>query len=215
MSSRATASIFDRRVVHLLLRYSHKASEVEENMLMGANRDPERWSYMVERSPWTRTKDLKDVLISRGAIVAAWGYTETLLTDILIRSSYMDEYCRIRAQYPFVLDKRLSYARQVLASVGPFSKYHAVGSKILDHFQKARRLRDQMAHSHMHVLEGTATFTDYRPISGEIIRRFSEQYTLRALQEMARKATQLSRLFQKAHYILDRESWLPSRRTTD
>jgi len=182
---------------------------------MGANRNPERWSYMVERSPWTRTQDLIDALVHRGAIIAAWGYTETLLTDILIRSSYMDEYCGIRPQYPFLFDKRLSYARQVLASDGPFSKYRAAGSKVLDHFEKATRLRDQMAHSHMHVLEGTVTFTDFRPISGELIRKFTERHTLSALREMARKATQLSRVFQKAYYTLDQENWLPRPRTTD
>ncbi len=117
-------------------------------------KDMQRYTYMIETNAWTRDSDLADAVLFRGAIVAAWGYIETTLIELAIRSSHMSEYSQINARYPYKLDGRINYMRTVLKSVGPFAQFCTIGEQFLDRFEAAAELRHIMAHGKMQVLDG-------------------------------------------------------------
>ena len=128
--------------------------------------DPQRLAYTLEINPWVPDLYLKNAVLFRGAVVSAWGYIETKLIELAIRSSRMPEYSAIRATYPYKLDNRFGYMRRVLASEGPFSKYRSIGKKFLDRFEASADLRHLMAHGDMQALpDWGVTFVDYRPNS--------------------------------------------------
>jgi hypothetical protein len=182
--------------------------DIASDVLIGAIKDPRRYAYMVEVNPWIKNLELRDALLYRGAIIAAWGYVETTLIEIAIRSSRLEEYGALSANYPYKLEGRIRYLRRMLDADGPFSQFRKLGNQFLDRFEAAADLRHVMAHARMDLIWGVE-FTDYKPIEDGAIRKRLARYTLGQLEQMARKATRLSRLIQMGYYLINEKSFLP------
>lgn len=170
--------------------------------------DTERYAYTLDVNPWPSKHELRDAILYRGAIVAAWGYIETTLNELAIRSSYMDEYCEIRENYPFRSDTRIRYLRQVLDSDGPFAEFRTMGNLFLDRFEQAAELRHLMAHGKMRCLR-EVDFVHYNSIKGEPLTQRRKRYSVEQLRDMARKATRQSRLMQIGYEAIIQAGFLP------
>jgi hypothetical protein len=163
---------------------------------------------MIEVNPWSPNKALRDANMFRGAIVGAWAYVETVLIEIAIRSSHMDEYCSIRETFPYRGDRRINYLRQMLRADGPFSRYQNLGMQFLSRYEATEELRHIMAHGRMTVL-GKAEFTYFSFQKGRPIQKCSIRLTIAELEEKAREAARLSRLLQRLFWTVDNKGILP------
>ena len=182
--------------------------DITSNVSIGAIKDPRRYAYMIEVNPWAPNTALKAALLFRGAIIAAWGYVETVLIEIAIRSSRMDEYCDISEKFPYNADNRLGYLRRVLKVGGPFSRFRNAGIRFLERYEETAELRHIMAHGLMEVL-GDAQFTYFRFPKGGHIQKCSRRFSIDELERIAQEAARLSRLIQRCYYIIDHQKLLP------
>jgi hypothetical protein len=93
----------------------------------GGGGDPTRFATMFEVNPWVPQDYLEKVPLYRGAIVAARGYSETWLSEIALRASFLDEYRSFRDTVPYPLEKRLAFLERVLNSPGPMAEFASFG----------------------------------------------------------------------------------------
>ena len=166
-------------------------------------------SFVLEINPWVPESHVTAALFYRGAIVSAWGYIDTTLTELCIRSARMPEYRDIQKTFPSGLVKRLKYMRTVLQSPGPFATFEQPGLRFLARFEAEAPLRHLMAHGHMRVLpDWGATFTDFRA-DGRAIANRRKRFTLDQLRRLARKSTKLSRHVQRGRDAIEAAGFLP------
>lgn len=172
--------------------------------------DPKWLALAVETNPWTPPDDLRTALLFRGAIVSAWAALDTTLAELALRASNSEAYNFIEAKYPYKPATKVKYLKRVLASPGPLQKYAKLGNLLLDRYENAVDLRNQMAHAHMRVLgRWGATFTDYNLVADGVVTKRTHRYTLEQLEIFARKATRLSRLTQRGKSLIDEHRLLP------
>ena len=81
-----------------------------------------RSAYAIEVNPWATRGDVEAALLYRGMIVSALGDIEHKLGELSIRASYVPEYRALRERFPFRLEKRLIFLREVF-SRGPLKPY--------------------------------------------------------------------------------------------
>jgi hypothetical protein len=181
---------------------------IEEKRLY--DRDPDRTSFLLEINPWVADIDMRNALLYRGVIVSAWAYVDTSLTDLVIRSSYLDEYGgALRRSFPKKLRDRREYMQAALKINGPLNPWLKVGVKILDRIAEQDELRNIMAHSKMTLAPRRGfEFVDFRENGGSIICR-RRIYSLIELRRFAILATRLSRLIQRTVYALNKAQVLP------
>lgn len=165
-------------------------------------------NYNLEINPWTPNNLLNNSMLCRGAIISAWGYIETTLIELAIRASHMDQYCSLSARYPYRLEGRINFMRKVLDSEGPFFQFRRHGHTFLDRFERAAELRHILAHAKMQILV-MIIFVDYSPAQNGMISRRYRRFTIDQLEQMARKATRLSRLMHISYEAINRAGFLP------
>jgi hypothetical protein len=177
-------------------------------------RDPpkgyRRSAYEVEVNPWARRGEVEAALFFRGTIVSAFGYIETRIAELAIRTSRLEQYAEIRPNFPFSLEKRISYLRKVFERP-PLSQFQGLAALALNRFEGAGELRHQVAHARMQVLSGSgATFEDFPKADREGIALRRGRYTMEDLEQAAWRAARLSRLCQHLMVRLDQAEILPA-----
>lgn len=172
--------------------------------------DPDWLAYAIEVNPWTPPEDLRLALLFRGAIVSAWAAIDTTLSEIALRASASDDYRSISSKYPYTAESKVRFLGSVLSQGGPLQRFRGTGLALLRRYETMRDLRHQMAHASMRVLPSWGiTFIDYRPTSDGTITMRQHRYSTEELRRLARKATRLSRMVQRAKAEIDAEVLLP------
>lgn len=177
----------------------------------GYSGDPRRMTIMVEPMPWLLHGDCAEALMFRGAIVAAWGYVDTTLSELAVRCSKCDDYETLRAAFPSAANRRTAYLKLVLGAPGPLAPYRGIGHLFLDRFAATERTRHMMAHGRMkmtapHLIE--IEEIDTSPGGSLSFRR--QKLRLADLEGFARTATKLSRFMHRAVHEIDKRKLLPA-----
>jgi hypothetical protein len=162
-------------------------------------------------NPWTPQADLEQALAYRGAIVAAWGFVETWISQIAICCSHVDVYCELKDKYPFPVTGRVKYLAAVLESPGPLAAYKNFGLLFLDRFRRSQKLRNTMAHGRMRLVPFWGfEFEEVVVERDGVIKLQTSRFHLADLEREARRAARLSRLCQRAVTVLTEAKLLPS-----
>lgn len=167
------------------------------NFLRRPTKSQMRSAYAIETNPWTTKGDVEAALLFRGTIVSAHGYIETRLAELSFRCSKSDEYRELRDKYPYTLDNRLEYLRNVF-SIEPLHIHHAIAEKFFKQVESGRELRHLMAHARMQVLpDWGVVFHGFKQPKGEPMQYRQDRMLLSDLERAAWRASKLSRACQR------------------
>lgn len=168
---------------------------------------------MIEVNPWTPQELAEKALQHRGAIVAAWGNIETWLSEVALRASHVEAYHGLRDQFPYKIETRISFLEKVLEQPGPLAKFAPLGRPLLSRVRQSAKLRNQMAHARMRVLPQWGVTFEELVGQGDQVSFRQRRYSLADLEALARRATRLSRIVQRAASKVEAERLLPSLRS--
>jgi hypothetical protein len=156
-----------------------------------------RSAYAVEINPWVPRGNIEAALLFRGTIVSAFGYIETLMGEVAVRASRLDDYAGLREGFPHSAAKRSAHLRRVFAS-GPLAPFERLATLAFDRFDATAELRHLVAHARMQVLpDWGVTFEDFpRNAPGGLIKR-TKRLQMSELEQAAWQAARLSRLCQR------------------
>ena len=169
-----------------------------------------RSAYAVEVDPWARRGEIEAALLFRGSIVSAFGYIETRLSELAIRTSVMDEYFGLREKLPFPFGKRVKYLREIF-KLPPLMKYQPYACQFLDRLEENYELRNLVAHARMQVSpDWGITFILYQHGDGNQIIEVRKRILLSELEKAAWQLSRLSRLAQLLLERLEQDGILPS-----
>lgn len=165
--------------------------------------------WRAEINPWTPHDELLRVLALRGAIVWSFAHIEQKMSEVLIRSSYPDDYAGRRPAAPFKMSSRFTYLREVLQLAGPLAPYRGPGLLLLDRIEAIWPMRNMMAHADMDV--GSIGPVRFRQIEmGHALNRRWTPFYPGELEALATKVGRLSRLCQKLMDRLEARRLLPT-----
>jgi hypothetical protein len=169
-----------------------------------------RSAYAVEVNPWARRGEIEAALLFRGSIVSAFGYIETRLSELAIRTSVMDEYIGLREKLPFTFGRRVKYLREIF-EIPPLIKYQPYAGQFLDRLEQNYELRNLVAHARMQVLpDWGVTFVHYRHGDDNQILEVRKRILVSELEKAAWRLSRLSRLAQLLLERLERDGILPT-----
>lgn len=186
--------------------YSRPLNDLLRDPPSGLARSP----YAVEVNPWVPRGHIEAALLFRGTIISAYGYIETLMGEIAIRASRLDEYCQLRANFPHSAYKRSIHLRKLFAG-GPLAQFCSIATVALNRFDGTAELRHLVAHARMQVMpDWGITFHDFpkNAPGGLIMRR--KRLSMVELEREAWRAARLSRLCQRLIDRLDATGILPN-----
>ncbi len=156
-----------------------------------------RSAYAVEVNPWVRRGDVEAALLFRGTIVSAFGYIETLMGELAVRASRLDDYAGLREGFPHSAGKRSAHLRRVFAS-GPLAPFKRLATAALDRFDATAELRNLAAHARMQVLpDWGVTFEDFPKNAPSGLIKRTKRLQMSDLEQAAWQAARLSRLCQR------------------
>jgi hypothetical protein len=167
-----------------------------------------RW--LATRNPWLREREIAEAMMLRGAILWSYGHIEQKITEIAIRCSYVAEYHALREAPPFTMANRITFLRRVLEEPGPLQRYRSVGGAILDRYDRARPLRNRMAHADMKMAGGPPLRFIEIVIDGGEIKQNDTPYYPGQLEALARRVGRFSRACQRLGFKLDHARLLPT-----
>jgi len=174
-----------------------------------------RSAYAVEVNPWTRRGDIEAALLFRGAIVSAFGYIDTRLSELALRTSLMPEYIGLRANLSGLFGKRIGYLREVFAKP-PLKQFEGFAAQFLDRLEAHYKIRNLCAHAKMQVMpDWGVTFEDYNPQRDNVVSYRRELLLPSELERLAWRVSRLSRLCQYLLGKLDEQIELPSIRDAE
>jgi hypothetical protein len=154
---------------------------------------------------------MRRALLLRGAIVSAWAAIDTTMSEVALRASTSEHYSSISSRYPYSAESKAKFLRAVIEREGPMRRFKDTGQALLRQYEDLKDLRHQMAHASMRILPNWGvTFIDYRPTSEGTVTVRRHRYTLDQLNRLARKATRLSRIVQRAKAQIDSDGLLPT-----
>jgi len=110
-------------------------------------------------SPWETLgghDELATVMFLRGAILGSYGFIETKLSEIAIRSSRIGEYSRLQSKFPWKTADRLKYLSRAFDLEGVLKNHAPLGKKLVDDFAAVQVHRNKWAHGSLSVLPGSA-----------------------------------------------------------
>lgn len=181
-----------------------------DSFLRRPPRNLARSAYAVEVNPWVRRGDVEAALLFRGTIVSAFGYIDTRLSEVAIRSSLMPEYEGLRGNLSFKFSSRMKYLREII-EFGPFFDFRNVAEAYLSRLEAHYEIRNIAAHAHMQVLpDWGVTFTDYSPNKDRKITKRQRRLTLHELERSAWRLARLSRLCQTFIDELEQRTSIPA-----
>jgi hypothetical protein len=108
-------------------------------------------------SPWETAgghDELATVIFLRGAILSSYGFIETQLNELAIRSSRFEIYHSLRGSFPRSLPERLDYLTQAFGLLGPLYVVKDLGIELVDDFRKRQVHRNKWAHGQLKVHPG-------------------------------------------------------------
>ena len=179
----------------------------------GHGGDPSRFATMIEVNPWTPQEQVEKALLYRGAILSAWSAIETWLSEWALRASHLDAYRGLREKFPYKIDSRVGFLERILDQPGPLQPFAPLGLQLLSRVRDAADLRNQMAHARMRVLaQWGVTFAELIGQGDQVSWR-TRRYSLADLERLSRRATRLSRIFQRASVRIDAANVLPPLQT--
>ena len=119
---------------------------------------PDIGTLLPSASPWETAgghDELATVIFLRGAILGSFGFVETQLNEIAIRSSRIPKYLELCQKFPWKLPDRLKYLSRAFSIEGPLQDVAPEGNKLVEEFREAQKLRNKWAHGALSVLPGT------------------------------------------------------------
>lgn len=154
-----------------------------------------RSSYAVEPNPWSRKGEIEAALLFRGTLVSAYGFIETRLRELALRTSHLPQCKSIFVGLPFREKSLLTYLRAAFAQE-PLKQFQCTAESFLSRFEAAGDLRHMAAHARMQVLPGWGVVLEHFPKGGSPSKPLIERrrYPLADLELEARRAARLSRL---------------------
>jgi hypothetical protein len=164
---------------------------------------------MIEVNPWTSQELAEKAMQYRGAIVAAWGNIETWLSEVALRASHVDAYRGLRGQFPYKIETRIAFLEKILEQPGPLARFAPLGRPLLARVRQSAKLRNQMAHARMTMLPQWGVTFEELVGQGDQVSLRRRRYSLAELEALARRATRLSRIVQRAAARLEAEKVLP------
>lgn len=111
-------------------------------------------------SPWETVggcDELATVIFLRGAILGSYGFVETKLNEIAIRSSRIDEYHQLQTKFPWKIGDRLKYLSRVFDLDGVLKHKAPSGKELVDDYRAILEQRNKWAHGSIAVLPGMGT----------------------------------------------------------
>lgn len=169
-----------------------------------------RSAYAVEVNPWARQGEIEAALFFRGSIVSAFGYIDTRLSELAVRTSVMPEYLDMREKLPFTFQRRIKYLRDIFETI-PLDKYQPYARQFFDRLERNYELRNLVAHARMQVLPdwGVIFVHIERGVGNQLIQK-TRRVPLDELERMAWRLCRLSRLAQLLLERVEQEGILPS-----
>ncbi|WP_332655688.1 hypothetical protein [Brevundimonas sp.] len=169
---------------------------------------PHEWRAHV--NPWVKDDELADLLILRGAIVWSYAHIEQVITEITIRATYLDAYRGLRSQPPFSMSARLTHLRKILNMDGPLARYRRYGLAMIVRYERAREVRNQMAHSDMFPISLSGREFREIVIADGTITSKRAPYWPGELERVAESAARFSQRCQAVLYGLNARKLLPT-----
>lgn len=181
-----------------------------EGYLRGPPKNFGRSAYAVEVNPWSRRGEIEAALLFRGSIVSAFGYIDTRLTELAIRTSVMPEYNGMREKLPFVFQRRVKYLREIFG-MQPLIRYQPYARQFFERLERSYKLRNVVAHAQMQVLpDWGVTFTHFDWGDDNQLIKLTERFALPDLERLAWRFTRFSRLAQFLLERIEQDQILPS-----
>lgn len=160
-----------------------------------------RSAYAVEVNPWARRGEIEAALLFRGSIVSAFGYIDTRLSELAIRTSVMPEYLGMREKLPFTFQRRINYLREIF-DTAPLERYQPYARQFLYRLEQNYELRNLVAHARMQVLpDWGVTFVHFVRGDGNQLLEVNKRVLVSELERAAWRLCRLSRLTQ---FLLER-----------
>lgn len=157
-------------------------------------RDGRKSPLRLEVNPWTSDDDLHVALQLRGAFIGAMGTIETILAEIVIRSSKVPEYSALRARFPSRRTDMTKYLRSLCTAEGPLEPWSPLLRQVLERQEAHTELRDILAHARMQILTGPGKHSsikleDYYPHDEHRIAFRMRNLSRKDLEGYARRIT--------------------------
>lgn len=114
-------------------------------------------SLLPSGSPWETLgghDELATVTFLRGAILGCYGFVETQLNEIAIRSSRIEEYYKLQAKFPWKFADRMNYLSKAFSVAGILKDIAPDGKKLVKDFVAMQNHRNKWAHGALAVMPG-------------------------------------------------------------
>lgn len=169
-----------------------------------------RSAYAVEPNPWSRKGEIEAALLFRGTLVSAYGFIETRLRELALRTSRLPQCESLRSGMPFREKSLLIYLRASFA-LEPLRQFQTTAEAFLSRFEAAGDLRHMAAHARMQVLPGWGVVLEHFPAGGSPSEPLIEKrrFLLADLEREARRAARLSRYGDRLFAQLESSGVLP------
>ena len=151
---------------------------------------------------------LEQILLARGAYIAAVGVLETGLTETAIRLSRYDEYHSLRAHFPTRRNHRQRFLLDACSTTGKLGDWAPLLACFVRRLEAYSPLRDTLAHGAQTAISGHSAsetqvrFKDYFAAAGGAQFRV-EPVPLPILELKALKACRTARVWSRLYPRLD------------
>ncbi len=116
-------------------------------------------SLLPSASPWETAgghNELATVIFLRGAILSSYGFVETQLNEIAIRSSRLKIYNDLNPKFPWKFADRMKYLTKAFSTEGVLKEHAPSGRILVEDFIADQKNRNKWAHGALSVLPGGA-----------------------------------------------------------
>lgn len=162
--------------------------------------------------PWADSHDIAMLHLHRGAFISAWANIETIITELCIRASRLEQYAALRAKFPYARTDKAKFLRNAIKVDGPLKPYSTWIELILIRIERLNGFRDMIVHSRMKNPSAFTTRFDRWDVTADSrLTHFSDQLTFAELKSQANRICRLSRLITRCYARYINEDVLPSR----
>jgi hypothetical protein len=114
-------------------------------------------SFFPPVGPWETQggcDELATVIFLRGALLSNYGFIETQLNELAIRSSYIKSYYELNPEFPRELKHRLEYLSKAFSVEGPLRYEEEKGLHLIAEFGAKQSERNNWAHAAWGIIPG-------------------------------------------------------------
>jgi hypothetical protein len=161
-------------------------------------------------TPWETSggcSELATVTFLRGALLGSYGFIETQLNELAIRSSRIPIYHDLMPRFSKQLNNRLDYLCKAFSSEGPLKREEKRGLNLIEKFRSLQSDRNKWAHGRLTVLPGstanrwdgaTITLSNYNPTTTGF-RLTEEKFTHQEITAKVIKVRKLALASNRIH----------------